>query len=139
MECLRFRVQDIDFGANQIIVRGGKGSKDRITMLPQAVKRPLLRHLERVRKAHEKDLREGYGRVMLPSALARKYPNAPREWRWQLVFAQKRRWVNSKTGEQGRHHVDESVVQRAVKAAIQRAARGVTARAGQEPRHLAYR
>jgi integron integrase len=121
MECLRLRVQDIDFAANQIVVRDGKGSKDRVTMLPQAVKRPLMNHLERVKKVHQRDLREGYGRVMLPHALARKYPNAPREWKWQFVFPQKRRWVNRETGEQGRHHVDESILQRAVKEAVQRA------------------
>lgn len=117
-ECLSLRVQDIDFGANQITVRSGKGSKDRLTMLPQAAKQRLVEHLQRVRAIHEKDVADGYGKVSLPHALARKYPHAAWEWRWQFVFPQKRRWVNSRTREQGRHHVDESIVQKAVKEAV---------------------
>jgi integron integrase len=120
MECLRLRVQDIDFGANQIIVRDGKGFKDRVTMLPQTAREPLGEHLERVKRTHERDLAEGYGRVVLPYALARKYPGAASEWRWQYVFPQKRRWVNGETGAQGRHHVDESRPQREVKEAVRR-------------------
>jgi integron integrase len=117
-ECLRLRVQDIDFGSNQIAIRDGKGFKDRTTMLPQAAKRPLLDHLEMVRGVHDRDLADGYGRVQMPYALARKYPKADREWRWQYVFPQRNRWVSRQTGEQGRHHLDESIVQKAVKAAV---------------------
>jgi integron integrase len=117
-ECLRLRVQDIDFGANQIMIRDGKGFKDRITLLPESVKRPLGEHLKEVKALHEEDLADGYGRVEMPHALARKYPNAAREWRWQYVFPQKNRWLNAETGHQGRHHVDESIIQKAVRAAV---------------------
>ena len=126
-ECLGLRTQDIDFGGNQITVRSGKGFKDRITMLPQAARQPLLEHLQRVRRIHEKDLADGYGKAELPHALDRKYPNAPWEWRWQYVFPQKNRWKNRRTGEQGRYHMDESIVQRAVKTAVRDA--GITKRA----------
>jgi len=121
MECLRLRVQDLEFSANQITIRDGKGAKDRITMLPQGVKAPLMEHLKSVRMIHERDLKEGWGRVFLPDALARKYPNAAAEWGWQWVFPQEKRWKNARTGEQGRHHVDESIVQKAVKAAVGKA------------------
>ena len=121
MECLRLRVQELDFGAGQILVRDGKGFKDRVTMMPEAVRARLLEHLERVKQIHQKDLAEGYGAVLLPGALQRKYPGAAREWGWQWVFPQERRWTNSKTGEQGRHHADESIIQKAVKRAVQRA------------------
>ncbi len=83
LECLRLRVKDIDFGANQIVVREGKGNKDRMTMLPAVVKGPLVAHVERVRSLHQRDLEEGFGRVYLPDALQRKYPHADREWGWQ--------------------------------------------------------
>ncbi len=95
-------------------------------MLPQAVIAPLRRHLERVRAVHAQDLADGYGRVELPHALARKYPNANREWGWQFVFPQENRWVNPRTGEQGRHHVHESLVQKAIKQAVRKA--GLTKR-----------
>lgn len=121
MECLRMRVQDIDFARNEITVRDGKGAKDRMTMLPQSLREPLRKHLREVKKIHEQDLAEGYGRVLMPYALDRKYPNAPVDWRWQWVFPQENRWVNKKTREQGRHHVHESVIQRAVKDAVARA------------------
>jgi integrase len=81
MECLRLRVQDVDFARNEILVRDGKGGKDRVTMLPKLLKKPLKEHLRRVKAVHEKDLDEGWGRVPLPDALDRKYPNASREWR----------------------------------------------------------
>jgi integron integrase len=126
-ECLNLRIQDVDFGGNQITVRSGKGLKDRVTMLPQAAKQGLLEHLERVRGIHEKDVAAGYGRVELPHALARKYPKAPWEWRWQFVFPQKSRWTNPRTGEQGRHHVHESIVQKAFKRAVEDS--GITKRA----------
>lgn len=121
MECLRLRVQDIDIAANQIIVRDGKGAKDRITMLPQSLKIPMQEHLRKVRTIHEQDLSEGYGRVQMPNALDRKYPNAPSDWRWQWVFPQGNRWKNTKTGEQGRHHVHETILQRAVGQAAREA------------------
>lgn len=127
MECLRLRVQDVDFSRSEILVRDGKGAKDRITMLPESLKAPLQEHLKKVKAIHEKDLADGWGRVPLPSALDRKYPNAPAEWRWQWVFPQENRWINSQSREQGRHHVDESLVQKAVRAAVARA--GLTKRA----------
>ena len=83
MECLRLRVKDVDFGYRQVLVRDGKGEKDRVTMLPLAIADPLRRHLERVRMLHVRDLRDGYGEVYLPYALARKYPRAGTEWCWQ--------------------------------------------------------
>ena len=86
MECLRLRVKDVDFAANQIVVREGKGQKDRITMLPALVKPALTAHLVRVREVHQRDLQCGFGRVLLPDALARKYPKADTEWGWQWVF-----------------------------------------------------
>ena len=127
MECLRMRVQDIDFDLNQITVRDGKGNKDRVTMLPQSVKPMLADHLRKVKHLHDKDLNDGWGKVELPEALDRKYTNAPRSWQWQWVFPQERRWRNPQTREEGRHHIDESLVQRAVKEAVTRA--GLTKRA----------
>ena len=127
MECLQLRVQDIDFGRKEITVRDGKGAKDRVTMLPVSLKKPLQDHLRNVKAVHEKDLIDGWGRVQMPDALDRKYPNASTEWRWQWVFPQENRWTNDKTGEQGRHHTDESLVQRAVKDAVVKA--GLTKRA----------
>jgi integron integrase len=121
MECLRLRVQDIDFSRNEILVRDGKGAKDRITMLPESLKAPLQEHLRKVKAIHERDLADGWGRVLLPDALDRKYPNAPTEWRWQWVFPQENRWKNPKTGEEGRHHVHESIIQKAVNAAVKKA------------------
>ncbi|MDP3089556.1 MAG: integron integrase [Nitrospira sp.] len=121
MECLRLRVQDLDFSRNEILIRDGKGAKDRMTMLPESVKAPLLGHLTKVKAVHQRDLAEGWGRVQLPDALDRKYPNAPRDWRWQWVFPQDHRWVNGKTKEQGRHHIDESLVQKAVRDAVAKA------------------
>lgn len=126
-ECLRLRVQDIDFSANQILVRDGKGNKDRRVMLPQVPKRSLTEHLIGVRSVHRRDLDDGYVRVSMPYALERKYPNASADWRWQFVFPQKNRWRNVQTGQQGRHHVDESLVQRAVTEAVKKA--GLTKRA----------
>lgn len=121
MECLRLRVQDIDFEENQITVRNGKGDKDRVTMLPQSLKPMLAEHLRRVKHIHEKDLAAGWGTVELPEALERKYPRSPRAWEWQWVFPQERRWKNPQTKREGRHHIDESLVQRAVKEAVARA------------------
>ena len=121
MECLRPRVQDIDFSRNEITVRDGKGAKDRITMLPESLEVPLQDHLKRVKTIHEKDLADGWGCVQMPNALDRKYPNAPADWRWQWVFPRENRWKNTRTGEEGRHHVHETILQRAMKEAVRRA------------------
>ncbi len=120
-ECLRLRVQDIDVARGELTVRDGKGGKDRVTMLPETVVAPLRRHLASVRELHERDLAAGWGRVSLPDAVDRKYPRAATDWRWQWVFPQRRRWREPVTGEQGRHHVHETVVQRAVGDAVRRA------------------
>lgn len=117
MECLRLRVQDVDLAYRQILVRDGKGQKDRVTMLPETVIDALRRHLERVKFLHLHDLREGFGDVHLPFALARKYPRAGREWCWQYVFPSKNRSADPDDGVIRRHHLDESVPQRAVKEA----------------------
>ncbi len=127
MECLRLRIQDIDFARNEILVRDGKGAKDRVTTLPESCKAALQEHLRAVKATHERDLADGWGRVPLPHALERKYPGASAEWRWQWVFPQEGRWRNPSTGEEGRHHIDESLVQRAVKDAVWRA--GIVRRA----------
>ncbi|MHB1019677.1 MAG: integron integrase [Coriobacteriia bacterium] len=119
-ECLSLRVQDLDFGANQIVVRDGKGGKDRVTMLPEALKGPLKDQLRRAEVVHKRDIAAGWGRVVLPEALERKYLNAAGEWRWQWVFPQQRRWTDRSTGDQGRHHVHETLVQRAVREAVRR-------------------
>ena len=121
MECLRLRVQDVDFSRNEILVRDGKGAKDRITMLPESLRSPLKDHLKRVKTVHERDLADGWGRVLMPNALSRKYPNASKDWRWQWVFPQEKRWKNTKTGEEGRHHVHETILQRTVKEATRKA------------------
>ena len=120
MESLRLRGQDIDFDKNEITVHCGKGAKDRKTMLPVSLKFPLQNHLEHVRRIHEADCKDGFGSVPLPSALAKKYPNAGKMWTWQWVFPQARRWRNKETGEQGRHHIDPSVIQRTVHEAVLR-------------------
>lgn len=119
MECLRLRIQDIDFKLKQITIRRGKGEKDRLTVLPSELERELKQHLAHVRTLHRQDLAAGYGRVDLPDALERKYPAAPQEWGWQYVFPQHRRWRNRETGEEGRYHRDPSLVQRAVRSAVQ--------------------
>ena len=121
LECCRLRVQDIDFARNQIVVRGVKGDKDRVTMLPGVVKADLARHLEAVRAQHQSDLRRGGGWVELPTALARKYPNAGREWVWQWTFPATRPYRDCETGQWRRHHLHESVLQRVVKDAARRA------------------
>ena len=121
MECLCLRVQDVDLSRGEITVRDGKGGKDRVTMLPAAAKPAFVQQLRRAKAIHERDLAEGWGRVALPEALSRKYPNAAREWRWQWVFPQDRRWRNRQTGEQGRHHAHETNMQRAMTAAVREA------------------
>ena len=121
MECLRLRVKDIDFERNQIIVRDGKGDKDRATMLPNALKPIIADHLHEVKKIHQQDLVQGYGEVYLPHALYRKYPNAPKEWIWQYVFPAGRISIDPRTGTKRRHHIHESQVQRAVRNAVRAA------------------
>jgi integron integrase len=121
LECCRLRVQDIDFATNQIVVRGGKGDKDRVTMLPAVAKADLAQHLYAVRAQHQSDLAAGAGWVELPMALARKYPNAGREWVWQWVFPATRTYRDRATGQRRRHHLHESVLQRAVKRAVRKA------------------
>ena len=118
MECLRLRVKDMDFARGRIVVREGKGDKDRETVLPDTLKAELRQHLERVKLLHEKDLAEGYGAVYLPHALARKYPNAEREWIWQYVFPAAGRSKDPRTGVIRRHHVHELAVQRIMKEAV---------------------
>jgi integron integrase len=121
MECLRLRVKDIDFGYNQITVHDGKGAKDRVTLLPEPLKAPLQRHLAKIRSQHQEDLKQGYGAVYLPFALERKYPAANREWGWQYVFPAAKRSIDPRSGAVRRHHVDEQVLQKAMKAAIRAA------------------
>lgn len=121
MECLGLRVKDIDFSYNQIVVRDGKGGKDRLTMLPESLKAPLKKHLEKVRILHEQDLKEGFGKVYLPFALAKKYPNAEREFAWQYVFPSSNRSLDPRSGIERRHHIYETVLQKAIKAAVRAA------------------
>jgi integron integrase len=118
LECCRLRIQDVDFAANRIIVRDGKGAKDRVTVLPGVVKTALVDHLRAVRRQHDFDLTRGAGWVELPWALARKYPNAGREWPWQWVFPATRFYVDPATRQRRRHHLHETVLQRAVTQAV---------------------
>lgn len=120
MECLRLRVQDVDFLRREITVRHGKGGKDRRTMLPAVVIEPLQAQLAEAKRIHERDLAAGFGAVWLPDALARKYRSAAREWAWQYVFPATIRSADPRTGITRRHHLDESVLQRAVKNALGR-------------------
>lgn len=118
LECLRLRVKDIDFGYRQITVREGKGMRERVTILPERLCRPLQAHLARVKELHQQDLARGSGAVYLPSALPRKYPNAARQWTWQYVFPAEKISVDPRSGEKRRHHVAERNLQNAVKDAI---------------------
>jgi len=121
LECLRLRVKDVDFSAGHLLVRDGKGAKDRVSVLPTSLEQDLQKTLDSVRRLHEQDLRAGFGSVHLPHALARKYPNADREWAWQYVFPASRRSTDPRSGVQRRHHVGETGLQRAVHTAIRRA------------------
>lgn len=121
MECLRLRVQDVDFVRREITVRQGKGGKDRRTMLPAMTLEALQMQLAEARHVHARDLAAGFGEVWLPDALSRKYPHAAREWAWQYVFPASARSTDLRSGRIGRHHLDESVLQRAVKQAVRRA------------------
>jgi len=112
LECCRLRVRDLDFGRGELVVRCGKGQKDRVSVLPTRLAEPLRAHIERVRRLHERDLAEGIGLVELPDALDRKYASASREWHWQWVFPSSRLYV-SREGVRRRHHLHESVVQKA--------------------------
>jgi integron integrase len=118
MECMRLRVKDVEFPRSEILVREGKGSKDRITMLPVALHEPLQQHLQRVRQLHKSDLEQGYGDVYLPFALSRKYPNAARDWGWQYVFPSQKRSIDPRSGVIKRHHADAKAVQRAMRQAV---------------------
>jgi integrase len=121
MECCRLRVKDVDFSQNEIIVRAGKGNKDRHTMLPGAVKEPLARHLSKSKQQHCREVERGLGRVGLPNALDRKYPNAGREWGWQWIFPATKYYVDRVSGQHYKHHLHESVIQKAVKEASRKA------------------
>jgi integron integrase len=120
LEMLRLRVKDIDFARGQIIVHAGKGGKDRMTMLPEAMREPLQKHLAWVRRQHERDLVDGFGTVALPLALERKYPNAVREWGWQWVFPSACLSVDAESGRLQRHHAAENSLQRVIKEALRR-------------------
>ena len=117
MECVRLRVKDVGLARNELVVRDGKGGKDRVTVLPAALREGLERQLAAVRELHARDLACGAGRVYLPHALARKYPNAPAELAWQYVFPATRLSVDPRDGVRRRHHVDEKVLQKAVRRA----------------------
>lgn len=119
-ECLNIRIKDIDFGMNQIIVRDGKGEKDRITVLPQKLFVQLEQHIQRVKNLHRIDLGNGHGRTILPYALGKKYPNAAQETGWQFVFPSKSFVYDEKTKTKYRYHVHESVIQKEVKKAIRK-------------------
>ena len=127
MECVRLRVKDIDFGYMQITIRDGKGEKDRRTVLPSSLAEPLKRQLAAAKALHEEDLSRGHGRVYLPYALERKYPNAAREWAWQYAFPAGSLSADPRSGEVRRHHASEDALQREVKKAIKGA--GITKRA----------
>ena len=118
MEAVRLRVKDVEFTRHEIIVREGKGFKDRVTMLPEVVVASLKVHLVKVKALYEEDLVQGFGEVYLPFALDKKYPNAGREWGWQYIFPSKNLSVDPRSGKTRRHHVDEKGVQRAVKQAV---------------------
>ena len=121
LECLRLRVKDIDFGYRQITVRESKGMRERVTLLPERLVRPLQAHLARVKELHRQDLARGGGAVHLPTALHRKYPNAAREWIWQYAFPADKLSLDPRGSEKRRHHVAEKNLQNAVKHAIRAA------------------
>src|SRR5207249_2878119 len=121
MECARLRIKDVDFGYGHITVRDGKGMHERVTLLPERVRRPLQLHLERVKELHRRDLAKGGGQVYLPFGLRRKYPNAGRTWAWQYVFPAAKLSTDPRSRETRRHHVSEKNLQNAVKLAIKQA------------------
>ena len=124
MECVRLRVKDVDFAYRQLTVRAGKGMKDRVTLLPERVHEPLRVHLAKIKALHQEDLAQGGGSVYPPSALERKYPQAPWEWGWQYVFPAAKFSVDPRSGAKRRHHAEEKSLQNAVKAAVRAA--GIT-------------
>ena len=124
LECLTLRVKDLDFDRMEIRLRRGKGAKDRVTMLPSASRESLTEHLRHVRALHQKDLTDGAGCVALPDAIARKYPNAETEWGWQFVFPAGSRYFDKAANRERRHHIHETVIQKAVQSAARRA--GIT-------------
>jgi integron integrase len=121
MECVRLRIKDVELDRRQLLVRDGKGGKDRMTMLPQRLVPGLREQIERAREIHRQDLADGHGAVWLPHALARKYPRAPWEPGWQYVFPASRRSTDPRSGRTGRHHIEEKSLQRAVKGAVRTA------------------
>ncbi|MGH7568718.1 MAG: integron integrase [Gemmatimonadales bacterium] len=127
LEALQLRAKDVDFNANEIGIRGGKGDRDRVTMLPESLKGPLLHHMAAVARVHASDVVAGAGWVELPGALGLKYPAAGREWGWQWVFPASRMYVDGPTGQVRRHHLHETVIQRAFRAAVEAA--GIVKRA----------
>ena len=114
MECVRLRVKDVDFAYARIVVRDGKGGKDRLTMLPLNLAHALEKHLARMKLQHDQDLIDGYGSVHLPNALARKFPNAEKEWIWQYVFPSTRLSIDPRSGKKQRHHISEAILQTAL-------------------------
>lgn len=126
MEAVRLRVQDIDYELKCLTVRSGKGAKDRVTTFPTSVIPLLDNHISRVRIIHKQDLNQGYGEVYMPNALARKYPNAAKEWNWQYVFPARNLGIDPRGGKVRRHHVDPSVINKAIKGAVHKA--GLTKR-----------
>jgi len=120
VECLSLRVKDLDFESNELTIRDGKGAKDRVSILPSSCRHDLREHLERVRRLHQEDLGRGLGRASLPFALAQKYRNADREWAWQYVFPASSHYTDPQTGLQHRHHLHETVVQKAMAEALRR-------------------
>ena len=119
MEVLRLRVKDVEFSRREILIREGKGAKDRVTMLPASLMLPLRDHLARVRFLHERDCEQGLGEVFLPFALARKYPKAARDWGWQYVFPSNKLSIDPRSGRKGRHHADPQNLQRRMRQAVQ--------------------
>jgi integron integrase len=118
LECLRLRVKDLDFGQKVILVRDGKGNKDRITILPDILQSALMQHLHRIERLHQKDLDQGYGQVYLPHALQRKYPNAHKEWIWQYVFPSRQLSQDPRSHQTRRHHLSPSAVNKAFRLAV---------------------
>ncbi len=121
MECVELRVKDVHFDRGEVLVRDGKGGRDRVTMLPASLRGPLMAHLEARQQLHAHDLAAAQGSVWLPDGLRRKYPNASREWAWQWVFPATRHYLDPDTGERRRHHLHESVLQKSVKDAARAA------------------
>jgi integron integrase len=117
MDCVRLRVQDVDFDYQQIMIRDGKGQKDRVVPLPNRLADPLRAHLQKVQHLHQEDLQRGFGEVLLPFALAKKYPKTARDWHWQYVFPSSKLSADPRSGVIRRHHIDESGLQKAVKSA----------------------